>query len=87
MESALWWSIIGVAGAATIALGYIWWKTSQIKKEAREGTYVTKAQKEELKKQGIKVKDFKKQLREADENNKPEIKSHEDYMAELRRMG
>jgi hypothetical protein len=84
---ALWISIIVVALVATAALGYIWWKTSQIKKEVALGIYVTKEQKIELKKQGIKVKDFKKQLLEKGEDAKKDVKSHEDYIAELRRMG
>ena len=82
----LWWILIPVAIVVPVALGYIWWKTSKIKKEVREGTYVTKELREELKKQGIKIKDYKKELRDNKDDVK-EIKSHEDYMNELRRMG
>ena len=77
-------SLIVVGAIAIISLGYIWWKTSKIKKEVKEGTFLTKEEITKLKKEGVNIKKYKQHLKE--DKVKKGVKSHEDYMKELRGM-
>ena len=77
---------VGIIAISTFII--IWWKVKQIKKDVKDDVYISDEKKKELKEKGIKIKDYKEQLRKEkqEENNNEDKNTSNDYLDELRGM-